>query len=212
MHRCRRRPPKDACRRRRDLLRRGRAPARARERHRCEHARGTLRPAEEPIRVERLVGVMQLERRDLRLGELSERRLGEVCRRRGLHLGEACRRPLTHELGGLLRRDDAGIERRRAVDMVGVPVAEHDIGNRRVLLGRSAQSPSRGERDVRVEDQRLAAEIDEAGVADRHASLLRDRREDAVRNLLDLRRLHAVLRSCSRRRMIGFASLTISSR
>jgi hypothetical protein len=56
------------------------------------------------------------------------------------------------------------------------------------------------------------AEIDEARVADGDAVLGRDRREDALGNLLDARGLHAVLRSCSRRRMIGFASLTISSR
>ena len=83
---------------------------------------------------------------------------------------------------------------------------------RPVLFGRSAESASRGEREVRVEDERLAADIDDAGVADRHASFLDNRREDDIDDLLDARGLHAVLRSCSRRRMIGFASLTISSR
>ena len=104
------------------------------------------------------------------------------------------------------------VERARAVDVVAVPVAEHDRARRRELLRRGPQLATGRERDVRVEDERLAAEVDEAGVADREIALLCDRREDAVCELLEPQAVLRSRASCSRRRMIGFASLTISSR
>ena len=124
---------------------------------------------------------------------------------------------LAHQLGGARGCDDVrvGVEGAGAVDVVAVPVAEHDGAHRPEALGRGAQLAGGGERDVRVEDERLAAEVDEAGVSDGDAVGLGDRRVHAVVDALDLRGSHAVLRSrasCSRRRMIGFASLTISSR
>ena len=81
------------------------------------------------------------------------------------------------------------------------------------MLSAAARScAAGGERDVRVEDERLAAEVDEARVADGEVAVLRDRREDAVGELLDPQAVLRSRASCSRRRMIGFASLTISSR
>ena len=127
-------------------------------------------------------------------------------------LGEPLHRPLAHQLLGARRRDHRRIERAGAVDVVSVPVAEHDRPRGRNAFRGAPQLAAGGERDVRVEDERLAAEIHEARVADGEIGVLRDRREDAVGELLDPQAVRRSRASCSRRRMIGFASFTISSR
>jgi hypothetical protein len=122
------------------------------------------------------------------------------------------------------RRDDRRLlEDLVPPDVVAVPVAVDDDRRRGQTEEPNGleEVTSGGGREERVEDERLARELDDAGVSDRAPIRQRDRGPGAVRDLLELevRRLgQAVLRaaaaraSSSRRRMRGFASLTISSR
>jgi len=177
-----------------------------------QRLRAPGRAAEVAVVVELLHGMVELEVRQLGPRDLRERRAVEVLERRRLQLGEPRLRPLAHQIRRPARGDDVRIERAGAVDVIAVPVAEDDRVRRSMLLCRLAQRTPGGERDVRVEDERLAAEVDEPGVADRDVALLRDRREDTGCELLDPQAVRRSRASCSLRRMIGFASLTISSR
>ena len=101
-------------------------------------------------------GRPQLERLELRPRELGERRAGELLERPRLQRGEARDGSLAHQLGGSRRRDTTRrVEGAGSVDVVAVPVAEHDGAHRPESFGRAPAA--RGRRRARRACRRRAS-------------------------------------------------------